>query len=112
MIIPGSVSLSNNMDVIRWDVLIGDLSYPMYLCHWLFAITLLGVWPRITFHSYDLQKIFAALSALCFAILLEFAVARPVDRYRKKIRERAVPIDDITGNPEPNDPERSIAVGS
>jgi peptidoglycan/LPS O-acetylase OafA/YrhL len=73
----------------RWDSWIGDLSYPIYICH------LLVLWlVSFVFNSfgYSPQSIEASLvtilGSIFFAIVLNAAVARPVEALRRRIRRQ------------------------
>jgi peptidoglycan/LPS O-acetylase OafA/YrhL len=71
-----------------WDRAIGELSYPVYICHWLMILIL----------KYGLKMIHMELPAaplstfsviglsVLFSIGLNSVVAEPVDRLRKAIR--------------------------
>jgi peptidoglycan/LPS O-acetylase OafA/YrhL len=65
-----------NNAIDRW---IGDLSYPMYLCH------LVGVGVVLTFWADQPWALWAALGgALAMSIALLLLVDHPVDRWRQK----------------------------
>jgi peptidoglycan/LPS O-acetylase OafA/YrhL len=73
-----------------WDRTIGELSYPVYICHWLMILILkyglkmfhmeLPAAPLSTFSVIGLSVI--------FSIGLNSYVAEPMDRLRKAIRDR------------------------
>jgi peptidoglycan/LPS O-acetylase OafA/YrhL len=70
--VPRLFELTRN---IAWDKYIGELSYPLYICHFLF-----GWW-------LEPDSTFGAACALCLSvaasILLYHLIDRPVDRWRQ-----------------------------
>jgi peptidoglycan/LPS O-acetylase OafA/YrhL len=74
----------------RWDVAIGDLSYPIYLVHWPVAMVVLellrrsGLW-RASSYPPMLPFIVTVL-ALIAAVVLEAVVGRPVNRLRAELK--------------------------
>jgi peptidoglycan/LPS O-acetylase OafA/YrhL len=64
---------------VRWDRAVGELSYPVYLCHFLVLAVLEAMNGAPLSGS---RKVFAALLVLGFSALLHLAVSRPIDRYR------------------------------
>ena len=75
----------------RWDRTIGELSYPVYICHW-FMILILKYGLK-TVHLELPAAPFSSLSviamSLIFSVGLNAYVAAPVDRLRKAVRDSA-----------------------
>jgi peptidoglycan/LPS O-acetylase OafA/YrhL len=72
-------------DRMRPDRLIGELSYPLYICHFLVINTLAYFAAR--FGSPWLNATSAAITAsLLFAICLDVLVARRVEQFRAKLK--------------------------
>ena len=74
-----------------WDRTIGELSYPVYICHW-FMILILKYGLK-TVHLELPVAPFSSLSviamSLIFSVGLNAYVAAPVDRLRKAVRDSA-----------------------
>lgn len=66
----------------RWDRAVGELSYPVYLCHFL-VLAVLEAMNGAPLSGW--MKAYAALLVLGFSALLHLAVSRPIDRYRAKL---------------------------
>jgi peptidoglycan/LPS O-acetylase OafA/YrhL len=70
-----------------WDRMVGELSYPIYICHWLMILIL--KYGLKMFHL-ELPAPLSTLSIIAlsvmFSIGLNSVVAEPVDRLRKAIR--------------------------
>lgn len=65
----------------KWDRKIGELSYPIYLCHYPLLELVRGVpsaWVQGHYSLIYLSLVFS------YAIFLEYGVARPFDRLRHK----------------------------
>ena len=66
---------------IAWDRYLGELSYPLYVCHFLFGLILL---PESVSGAY--LALFMSLTA---SILLYHLVEQPIDRWRQNRFEKA-----------------------
>ena len=66
---------------ISWDRYLGELSYPLYICHFLFGWILQ---PESTAQSY-----LALLLSLVTSILLYRFLERPIDRWRQSRFEKS-----------------------
>ena len=86
----------------KWDQWVGDLSYPIYICHllviyvtnWLIGrFALVGTVVEVRGHSVPLDKLilvfFAISISVAFAVLLNNAVGSPVEALRNRYRTRA-----------------------
>lgn len=71
--VPGIFSLTRKW---KWDNFIGELSYPIYLCH---IILLQLVW-----NAGSNRTILAMVFAIVFSILTVRFVEAPIDRYRQR----------------------------
>lgn len=80
----------------RWDSYVGELSYPIYICHWPIVSGLSAVWTRLLPGETRAQPFVTLISVLAGALLLERYVARPVERLRLKVRQKPAPIDAAT----------------
>jgi peptidoglycan/LPS O-acetylase OafA/YrhL len=63
----------------RWDRYVGELSYPLYVCHFL-AIWVLMAWGDI---ASGTGRVVVVVGTVLFAIALQQCVDAPVDRYRQ-----------------------------
>jgi peptidoglycan/LPS O-acetylase OafA/YrhL len=90
----------------RLDCFLGELSYPIYLCHFLtYAIS------EVLFTGYTASYAMPVVTLL-FAVLAVFLVERPLDRYRhKKFRQPRPPLvsDDGTTSRSANASALAIA---
>ncbi len=70
----------------RLDRFLGDLSYPIYICHWLVMRLVNGYMklPRLT-----AKVALTVVVVLVVAVLLEFCIDRPVEKLRSLLRDRA-----------------------
>ena len=62
----------------RWDKMIGELSYPVYLVHW----TVLNFLSRNQIESYKAEL--GIILSTVLSIILIYFVASPVERYRER----------------------------
>jgi peptidoglycan/LPS O-acetylase OafA/YrhL len=72
----------------RWDRLIGNFSYPIYIGH----ILVMDLWTRLFGTSFRIDARVQALFllvVLLVAAALHLAVERPIERWRAAIRRRA-----------------------
>ena len=79
----------------RWDVFIGDLSYPLYICHW----PIVGSVKALSLRYLALQKlptvVISIVISIAVAVLLERCVSQPVERLRRTIRKQRAPLDHL-----------------
>jgi peptidoglycan/LPS O-acetylase OafA/YrhL len=69
---------------VRWDQMIGDLSYPLYAVHFLVGYVVAGdAWEGTPAHHVQVLWI-----SLASAAALVFTVEKPVDRLRAWIARR------------------------
>ncbi len=80
-----------------WDVWIGDLSYPLYLCHWLVIVAVRAVGHKIPILAPWAVDVAIVILAVVLAIVLERFVTRPVERLRRKLRGTQAPIYALEG---------------
>lgn len=66
----------------RWDRVIGELSYPVYLVHLLVISTLAMVFKRVTGAPPDMGSVLVA--TLLVATALHLLVERPAERFRQR----------------------------
>jgi peptidoglycan/LPS O-acetylase OafA/YrhL len=73
LLLPAAFAMTRGQ---AWDNRLGELSYPLYICHWAFVgpAQRLGRWAPLG----------AALAALACALLLVRFVERPVDAFRQR----------------------------
>ncbi|MEG3178563.1 acyltransferase [Sphingomonas sp. RB3P16] len=74
-----------------WDVALGDLSYPLYICHWL-VLTILQLRPFGASLPPAVPHVLAIPAVLLVSVVLERYVARPVERVRRRIRGHEAPL--------------------
>lgn len=76
-----------------WDRLVGDLSYPVYIVHMLMAYGILWILRHLGLADHGLVAplyfLVVSLSSGVAAVGLLVFVARPVDRIRGRMRNRA-----------------------
>ena len=65
-----------------WDTWIGDLSYPIYICH-IYIISFIDFSDKLAF------SISSVIISIGFAILLNKYISNPVELLRNKFRKRA-----------------------
>jgi peptidoglycan/LPS O-acetylase OafA/YrhL len=82
--LPFLFEATRNSTVDRW---IGELSYPIYICHVLVLTLMLAFW-EMNLSSPLAGPVCAAFSIL-LSVALNLAVANPVERLRRKQVERA-----------------------
>ena len=70
----------------RVDRYIGELSYPVYICHWLVLMFLPRLFARA---GVTYSPIWTIIGSLLLAILLAHAVVKPVERLRERRVRRA-----------------------
>lgn len=84
----------------RWDEWIGNLSYPLYIGHYLpleVAERVTAHWP----HPHRMQLIVGYTLAAATTLLIFYGVDRPIERRRRRLRGEAAPLDVSTPAPEP-----------
>ena len=69
-----------------WDRKIGDLSYPIYIGHLLVVFALQAVWPLSLAQDFLLISAANLACTLIFALVLNYAIGIPVERYRRRFR--------------------------
>lgn len=73
----------------RWDGWIGDLSYPLYICHLLVLWLVSFVFSSFGYSPQSIEaSLVTILGSIFFAIVLNAAVARPVEALRRRIRRK------------------------
>jgi len=81
----------------KWDVLIGNLSYPIYINH----ILIITVLHAVGMHSGGaLFAIVAAIFSVIIALAMNSFIASPVDNWRKHLRRRSEPVGALDARPE------------
>ena len=76
----------------RWDEWVGNLSYPLYISHYL----PLQVAERITAnlpHPHRLQLIVGYLLVVITTLMIFYGVDRPIEAVRRKVRRDSAPLD-------------------
>ena len=79
----------------KWDRMVGELSYPLYLSHWLVNQGWYGLEPlvqrRIPAFRHDwLSVVVVVVISLALAALIHWFVERPVDRFRQRWARRSL----------------------
>lgn len=72
----------------RWDRTIGNLSYPVYICH----VLILDLWSRLfglSLRLHSVPQTLFLLVVLLVAAAIHFGVERPVERLRARVKRRA-----------------------
>lgn len=83
--LPGLFSFQNFFKRDRW---IGELSYPIYLCHMLVIANLENRYLEITNLDGPVKYLTVSLASIVFAIVLKLTVIDSVEGFRKKIKTR------------------------
>ncbi|MBO9327577.1 acyltransferase family protein [Achromobacter xylosoxidans] len=73
----------------RLDRAIGELSYPVYICHALVIMILDWLFDEIDVHQPMLFAIVVITSCIAFSALLNALIADPVERLRNRLRTNA-----------------------
>jgi peptidoglycan/LPS O-acetylase OafA/YrhL len=73
LMLPAAFALTRDL---RWDNKLGELSYPLYICHWALV--------RPAEHFGRWAPVVASLAAAGCAVLLVRFVERPVDAFRQR----------------------------
>ena len=92
MILPALFSFQHQFKIGNWhaDRAIGELSYPIYISHWLMiSLSSYLFNPFLTEHKELSAFVVAGMSILA-SLLLIVLVAWPVEQFRKKIRNGSV----------------------
>lgn len=84
--LPFLFEVTRNSVIDRW---IGELSYPIYICH-ILVLTVLLAFGGLSPSSPLVGPVCAAISIL-LSIVLNLAIAAPVERFRLRQTERARP---------------------
>jgi peptidoglycan/LPS O-acetylase OafA/YrhL len=71
-----------------WDSDIGDLSYPIYIGHWLALRTTVALMPKLGVTGAIPVTLACIASSLAFAIVLNLAVAQPIEKLRARVKKR------------------------
>ena len=85
-----------------WDKLLGDLSYPIYICHWTAALT--AAWVlEIPQRSRSIEGLILTVATIALSVLFGVMVTRLIDRrierYREAIRNRRMLAGDPIARP-------------
>lgn len=76
----------------RWDEWLGNLSYPLYVCHYLPLEIAEQVTAGLS-HPHRAQLIVGYALAAVTTLLLFYGVDRPIERRRRRLRGEAAPTD-------------------
>jgi peptidoglycan/LPS O-acetylase OafA/YrhL len=70
----------------KWQTLLGGLSYPIFLSHWLIG-SIVAIWVPTIAKGGSMYFIITTVGTLIFSFLLYFGVDRPVQRVRIFIKK-------------------------
>jgi peptidoglycan/LPS O-acetylase OafA/YrhL len=70
-----------------WQKILGGLSYPIFLCHWLVATLILIYVPAIGGKGFMLFAA-AAVGSVLFGLLLYYGVDRPIQALRTSVKKQ------------------------
>ena len=70
----------------KWDRNIGELSYPMYICHWPIYITVDLVSKKFIFYNEKLILLSCVFFSIFLAIILNVLVSKKINSIRNKFR--------------------------
>lgn len=72
----------------RWDRAIGELSYPIYICHMLVLVLVERLLANWAISNKVLETVLTLIGSIAFAALLNKIVAAPLERLRNIVRAR------------------------
>lgn len=74
----------------NWDKWVGDLSYPIYICHILVIEVLKLVSEKIGITDNTIVAISAVIASVAVAIVLNYVIGKPVELFRNQFRKDSV----------------------
>lgn len=80
-------------DNSRIDQWIGDLSYPLYIGHWLVISILAYLLRKQGWQGNFIADLFMASCAILFAVVLKVLIADPVEKIRRAVKSGRRPFD-------------------
>lgn len=72
-----------------WDKWIGELSYPLYICHGFIIGVINAILAKVEVTNKPIMIFLVITSSIAFSIILINIIARPVDRLRKQFRQNS-----------------------
>ena len=72
----------------RYDRYIGDLSYPLYLVHWLVIRVVYGYIHQFHIHQSWIGGSLSIVASVCVAIAMIHVVANPIEIRRKRMAKQ------------------------
>ena len=70
-----------------WQKLLGGLSYPIFVCHWLVGTFIVIYVPAIGGRGFMLFAV-GTVGSVLFSLLLYFGIDRPVQGLRSAVKKR------------------------
>jgi peptidoglycan/LPS O-acetylase OafA/YrhL len=72
-----------------WQKLLGALSYPIFVCHWLVGTLIVIYVPMIGGRGFPLFAA-ATVGSVLFSLLLHFGIDQPVEALRSAVKRRSI----------------------
>ena len=70
----------------RWDAVLGELSYPIYLTHWAVAMVVIELSHRAGLERPPAFTAIVLVGSIAAAVGLDVCIARPVEKLRARIK--------------------------
>jgi peptidoglycan/LPS O-acetylase OafA/YrhL len=71
----------------RWQKILGGLSYPVFICHWVVATLIVIYVPTFAGNGFVLFAA-ATVGSVLFSLLLYYGIDRPVQMLRESVRKQ------------------------
>lgn len=72
----------------NWDKWIGDLSYPIYICHILVIYVINFLTEKIGIKNIITTSLIIVAASVCLSILLNTYIGNPTEALRNKLRNK------------------------
>jgi peptidoglycan/LPS O-acetylase OafA/YrhL len=86
LVLPALFAFQNRF---KTDRVIGELSYPIYINHWLMIPLGSYILDQLRVAGTQQNSAFITLLSVLFAVLLNFVVSGPIEHIRRRIRNGA-----------------------
>jgi peptidoglycan/LPS O-acetylase OafA/YrhL len=75
-----------------WDSEVGDLSYPIYIGHWLAKGATVRLLAKLGLVAPFPVTLIVIVSSLAFAAALNYGIAQPIEKLRARVKKRRAPV--------------------